>query len=276
MPLIRWVRFCFAFSVWQRIVTATKDQLHKMPESIHNLLEATSIGGRIRWLREMKGLTLKQFAARLGCDSGYLSKLETGKATNPTPRFLVHLSMTFFVNANWVIHGAGHPFGRSGEIVEDSTVFRVFAVLDDLPAALDANRVLELLLKDYSLEDIQSLWSEVRSLPGLPTTAVHFWNTVFTDAQFPKMRFGQENKKQSMLDIPKSIANTVRVKTEVPAIQSLPELLKAVRSRVQERGQKTALAKRLHVSRQAVDQWLSGDAKPSADLTFELLKWVQQ
>ena len=43
---------------------------------------------------------------------------------------------------------------------------------------------------------------------------------------------------------------------------------------MQERGQKVALAAHCKVSRQAVDQWLSGEAKPSADLTFKLLNWV--
>jgi transcriptional regulator with XRE-family HTH domain len=57
-------------------------------------------------------------------------------------------------------------------------------------------------------------------------------------------------------------------------IGSLPELLQAVRDRAGGRGQKAALARRLGVSRQAVEQWLSGAAKPSAELTFKLLNWV--
>ncbi len=86
----------------------------------------------------------------------------------------------------------------------------------------------------------------------------------------------EENLSQALLDNKKIASNTCGVKTEDQAILSLPALLKAVRARVKERGQKTALANHLKVSRQAVDQWLSGDAKPSADLTFALLNWVEQ
>lgn len=59
-------------------------------------------------------------------------------------------------------------------------------------------------------------------------------------------------------------------------ICSWPALTKALRHHLGERGKKAALARKLHVSRQAVDQWLSGDAKPSAELTFALLQWVEQ
>ena len=57
-------------------------------------------------------------------------------------------------------------------------------------------------------------------------------------------------------------------------IRSLPVLLDALRERTKKRGQKSALARELNVSRQALDQWLSGKTKPSAETTFELLKRV--
>jgi transcriptional regulator with XRE-family HTH domain len=81
------------------------------------------------------------------------------------------------------------------------------------------------------------------------------------------------NKKQDVLDNESGKREDAFVKAK---IKSLPELLKAVSNRVSERGKKTALARELGVSRQAVDQWLSGDAKPSAELTFKLLNWVEQ
>jgi len=83
-------------------------------------------------------------------------------------------------------------------------------------------------------------------------------------------------KTQSALDIGGAMDETSVVQAKEKQIISLPELLHAVRGLVKERGTKTALARRLKVSRQAVDQWLSEDAKPSADLTFELLKWVKE
>jgi transcriptional regulator with XRE-family HTH domain len=69
------------------------------------------------------------------------------------------------------------------------------------------------------------------------------------------------------------ISDSVRVSKQ---IRSLPELMIALRERTKLRGQKAALARDLKVTRQAIDQWLSGNAKPSAEIMFELLKRVEQ
>lgn len=81
------------------------------------------------------------------------------------------------------------------------------------------------------------------------------------------------SQKQAGLDMRNRLDDDALVKAKV---ESLPELLDEVRKKVSKRGQKSALAVKLGVSRQAVDQWLSGDSKPSAELTFELLNWVKQ
>jgi transcriptional regulator with XRE-family HTH domain len=59
-------------------------------------------------------------------------------------------------------------------------------------------------------------------------------------------------------------------------INSLPKLIGKLKKLTKVRGQKAALAKKFNVSRQAVDQWLSGDAKPSAETTFALLNWAEE
>lgn len=74
------------------------------------------------------------------------------------------------------------------------------------------------------------------------------------------------------LDIQPYTPDTAGVKRK---IHSLPDLMAAVRERTKFRGQKAALARELGVTRQAIDQWLSGNAKPSAETTFELLKRVE-
>src|ERR1017187_1964608 len=56
-------------------------QTKKMPD-------ATSLGERLRWLRDFKELTVRSFAERVDCDPAYLSKLENGKSKNPSARFI--------------------------------------------------------------------------------------------------------------------------------------------------------------------------------------------
>jgi transcriptional regulator with XRE-family HTH domain len=78
---------------------------------------------------------------------------------------------------------------------------------------------------------------------------------------------------QAGLDKGAVLSDTANVKRK---IRSLSELVSKLRKFTKVRGQKVAVARECHVTRQAVDQWLSGDAKPSAEATFELLNWVEQ
>ena len=63
---------------------------------------------------------------------------------------------------------------------------------------------------------------------------------------------------------------------DVIPIRSLSELISKLHKLTKVRGQKAAIARECKVSRQAVDQWLSGNAKPSAEATFVLLNWVRE
>jgi len=53
-------------------------------------------------------------------------------------------------------------------------------------------------------------------------------------------------------------------------------LIAKLREKTKMRGQKAALARELKITRQAVDQWLSGNSKPTAETTLKLLHWVEQ
>lgn len=59
-------------------------------------------------------------------------------------------------------------------------------------------------------------------------------------------------------------------------IRSLPELVNELRNRTRQRGAKASLARDLKVSRQAVNQWLSGESTPSGETALALLKWVEE
>ncbi len=55
---------------------------------------------------------------------------------------------------------------------------------------------------------------------------------------------------------------------------SYGQLIEALKHTLSQPGSKAALARQMRVSRQAVHRWLSGDAKPSAEMVLRLLKWI--
>ena len=80
-----------------------------------------------------------------------------------------------------------------------------------------------------------------------------------------------KNKNEALLDMRKLSQDDPDVKV----IRSLPELLSQLRKLTKDRGAKIALANEMRVSRQAVDQWLSEATKPTAEMTFDLISWVE-
>lgn len=87
----------------------------------------------------------------------------------------------------------------------------------------------------------------------------------------PKTLITGPEKKKEVLDIAPLSLDTA----DVLKIRSLSELIGALKKLTKAHGTKVALAKKCQVSRQAVDQWLSGSAKPSADAVFAAIEWVQ-
>lgn len=245
-----------------------------MPKSKQKLPVALLLGQRLRWLREFKELTLKEFAARLGCDPGYLSKLENGKAENPSDRFLNIVRGAFLVQPEWLWLGKGDPFvsGSSDERTKkalpdwsEKRLSRVFAILDELPEALAVDVVLGAICESDSLEDFQSRWHAVmdKTYSSLPATARLFWNDVYTRVQLVK--FG---RNPDLTDAETS-ARSVSAKAQ------LPELLERLKKATAEPGKKTALAAFLKVPLASISRWLSGEREPGGEVTLQLLRWVE-
>lgn len=86
-------------------------------------------------------------------------------------------------------------------------------------------------------------------------------------------RIGAKTESKELLDTRLYMVDKEGVKTK---IRSLPDLMNRLRELTKPRGQKAALAREFHVTRQAVDQWLSGSANPSAETSFKLFNWVEQ
>jgi len=77
-------------------------------------------------------------------------------------------------------------------------------------------------------------------------------------------------KSKEPLDTPKLRPYIVGVKNN---IRSLKDLVAHLRKVTAPRGSKAALAREFHVTRQAVNQWLSGESAPSADIAIRLQHW---
>lgn len=83
---------------------------------------------------------------------------------------------------------------------------------------------------------------------------------------------GREKHLKVSLDIPVASGENAGVLK----ITTLSELISTIKRFTKERGMKAALAKECGVTRQAVDQWISESAKPSAEAVFSALEWVQR
>ena len=69
----------------------TESDLHKVG--------ASTLGDLLRSRRETAGLSLTEMAAKLGISRPYLSRLERGEYSNPSPKVLIQLSKSLDILA---------------------------------------------------------------------------------------------------------------------------------------------------------------------------------
>lgn len=238
--------------------------------------ESETVVARLRWLREFKELSLQEFASRIDCDPGYLSKLENGKAGSPSERFIAGVAVIFWVNAEWLRTGKGDKF--VGAITDTRTrkalpqwsekrLQRVFAILDELPDALAIDAVLGFLFREESLEGFQAVWREVMALPDLPAPARLFWNVAYMRFQILKM--GEASRRNAGL-------TDDTLKSKCHDVQSeIQKLIEQVKRKASRRGAKSELARELDVAPARISEWLSGEKEPGGDYALRLQKWVK-
>jgi transcriptional regulator with XRE-family HTH domain len=85
--------------------------------------------------------------------------------------------------------------------------------------------------------------------------------------------FRNLNKGQESVDKDDGSFQSPSVSKSHPV--NFPDLIRRLANLTSTRGRKVALAREYGVSRQAVDNWLSGKSKPKSETLLRLLEWVQ-
>jgi transcriptional regulator with XRE-family HTH domain len=81
---------------------------------------------RLQILRKGRKWTLQELAEKLGCGRSYLSRLETGKAKNPSTDFLRKASTVLGVSEPWLELGIGQASATpSRSQLEEDTQFLI-------------------------------------------------------------------------------------------------------------------------------------------------------
>lgn len=118
----------------------------------------TPFGARVRELRQAKGLSQKEFAARLGVSAAYVSALEHGRRGVPT-----------FVLVQGVIHALGVIWDEADELLRLAELSDPRIVIDtsglDPGATLIANRLAR-MIRDLDGAQIADLLSSLDRMAG--------------------------------------------------------------------------------------------------------------
>ena len=204
------------------------------------------IGATIAFIRQRDWQqSQSEFAESMGVSRSLLANIESGR-TSLKARIGWDFCKKFCCHPGWLCTGGNSHFPN------------VFPDLDGRPLEI-INKTLE---KD---ED---------------TPFRVFWPFVAWLALGEKFDFtydilnrdSAKNKSEVMLDNVRRLNDDSGVKQ----IRSLPQLLDELRKLLKVRGAKVALSLEMNVTRQAVDQWLSGKTSPTAEMTFELISWVEK
>ena len=115
---------------------------------------------RLRWLRDSRNMSEPAFAQHCGCDTSYISKLESGVKTNPSPEFIKNVTQRFYVLEPWLLNGDGEPFAHEPEFYD-------FRELKPGDVAFESNLIPHYALLSTELL-IKAMEEIVKTLPSKP------------------------------------------------------------------------------------------------------------
>lgn len=143
------------------------------------LTTCNTFGDRVKWVRLQHTLTLQAFADRIGFDKSYVSRIEAGKAVNPTLDFISAISKEFGVSHAWLIDGSGKPglnaeLGASNEMPEP-----LYERIEDVLCCV---QIVRILMADTPPLKALLMTQDIFKQPELTAAAKIFWSKVFLRA----------------------------------------------------------------------------------------------
>ncbi len=102
------------------------------PES-EPLFAAMTVGERVRWLLEVRGMKQVETAARMGVTQPMLSNILTDASRKPSAPSLLAMADVFECSPSWILDGRGNPFAFS--VVRDARQAELLGLFKRLPPA---------------------------------------------------------------------------------------------------------------------------------------------
>ena len=99
------------------------------PDS-ETLFAAMTVGERVRWLLEVKGLKQTEMAAKMGTTQAMVSNIVTDSSRKPSAPSLLAMADVFECRPSWILDGRGDPFAWA--VVSDARqaeLLRLFKAL---------------------------------------------------------------------------------------------------------------------------------------------------
>lgn len=76
---------------------------------MNNQVFPATLGGRVRFARELRGLGVNELDRLIGVHVGYVSKLENGGFEEVGSGKLAKIGEVLRVNLDWLVRGLGRP-----------------------------------------------------------------------------------------------------------------------------------------------------------------------
>lgn len=100
------------------------------PES-EPLFAAMTIGERVKWLLEYRGMKQTEAAAKIGKTQAMFSNIVTDSSRKPSAPSLLDMADIFECRPRWILDGMGDPFAWA--VVTDSRQAELLRVFRALP-----------------------------------------------------------------------------------------------------------------------------------------------
>jgi len=230
---------------------------------------------RLRWLRKKCRLTLEHFGKIVRSTPSYLSRLERGINTNPSPILVQQICQNFNMNESWLLKGEGEPFTLPSlnELARaDAPITTMIFTSDSGPEGGEKLVMTPALFKsilgmqsyDDPLRDLLSLLKQPPYGPALTLETAKALAYVVESIE-------AKNKRNLPLD---DVTDLGKSASEMDPL--MPKLLARLEKQTTEPGSKSSLAEWLEVPLSNLSLWLSGKRQPGGEATLKLLKWVER